>query len=349
MKKITSIILIIACMLGGCGTKEQNAKKPGAEAPVVSENGNKITFPDQQMAEFFTTEQAGSSQLASAFNAPAKVAATVVVSREGAGQNIVLFEDPELASNYTELLAHQQKIKQLQGIIAQKRAVIAKKKSEVARFEDLFKNGAGTGKDVADAQIDLLGAQTEATIAENELAAARTAIIEHETKLKTAGFDPGALRQSRPGKAFIICEVAESQIANIKEGQSCNLRFNAFPGQDFKGKIEDVADLIDQSSQMVKVRITLDNTVGRLKAGMFATVVMAIQQGNQISVPKAAVVTVQGKSYVFLKDGNARFFRKQVSVGSEVGDRFVVFSGITPGDNIVNKGVLQLKGLSFGY
>lgn len=349
MKKITSAILIITCTLGGCDSKEQNAKRPGAEAPVVSENGNKITFPDEQMAEFFTTEQAESSPLESAFSAPAKVAATVVVSREGAGQNIVLFEDPELASNYTELLTHQQKIKQLQGIIAQKHAVIAKKKSEVARFEDLFKNGAGTGKDVADAQVDLLGAQTEATIAENELAAERTAIIEHETKLKTAGFEPGALRQSRPGKAFIICEVAESQIANIKEGQSCNLHFNAFPEQNFKGKIEDVADLIDQSSQMVKVRITLDNTVGRLKAGMFATVGMAIGQGNQISVAKTAVVTVQGKSYVFLKDEGARFFRKQVSVGSEVGDRFVVFSGIKPGDKVVTRGVLQLKGLSFGY
>lgn len=349
MKKVTSCILIIACMLYGCGSKEQNSKKPGAEAPVTSEGGNKITFPDSQAATFFTTETAGSSQLESAFNAPAKVAATVTVSREGAGQNIVLFEDPELASNYTELLSHRQKIKQLQGIIAQKRAVIAKKKSEVARFEDLFKNGAGTGKDVADAQVDLLGAETEATIAENELAAARTAIIEHETKLKTTGFDPTALRQSRPGKAFIICEVAESQIGNIKEGQGCNLRFNAFPQQDFKGKIEDVADLIDQSSQMVKVRITLDNVAGRLKAGMFASVGMAIRQGDRISVPKAAVVTVQGKSYVFVKDGDTRFFRKQVSVGSEVGDRFVVFSGIASGDKVVTKGVLQLKGLSFGY
>lgn len=349
MKKVSTYILIVACVLWGCGNEEQNGKKTGAEAPVTSGSGDMISFPDQQTAAFFTTETAGTSLVESAFNAPAKVAATVMVSREGAGRNIVLFEDPELASNYTELLSHQQKILQLQGIIAQKRAVIAKKKSEVARFEDLFKNGAGTGKDVADAQVDLLGAETEATIAENELAAARTAIIEHETKLKTAGFDPTALRQARTGKAFIICEVAESQIGNIKEGQVCNLRFNAFPQQDFNGRIEDVADLIDQSSQMVKVRIILDNAAGRLKAGMFASVSMAIPQGSQISVPKTAVVTVQGKSYVFVNAGDSEFFRKQVSVGSEVGDRFVVFSGIAPGDKVVTKGVLQLKGLSFGY
>jgi cobalt-zinc-cadmium efflux system membrane fusion protein len=349
MKNLLLCGLIVASLLIGCGKKEEAGKPKELTAPVTSEGGNKIVFPDEQTSAFFNTETAVSSLMAARFSAPAKVAATVAKSGEGAQQNIILFEDPSLASNYTELLTHQQKIRQLQGIIDQKEAVIARKKIEVARFEDLFKNGAGTGKDLADAQVDLLSARTESSMTSNDLAAERTAIIEHETRLKIAGFNPASLRQAGHGKAFVICEVPESQIENIREGGHCTLRLNAFPNQTYQGKIDDVADLMDQASQMVKVRITVDNSGGRFKAGMFATVAMGISQGNNISIDKNALVTVQGKSYVFVKNGEKTFIRKPVSLGSLIEERFIVYDGLKVGDSVAVKGVMQLKGLSFGY
>ncbi len=349
MKNLLPYGFMLVSLLTGCGKKEEAGKPKETTAPVTSEGGSKIVFPDEQTIAFFNTEIAGNSPMSALFSAPAKVAATVAKSGEGAQQNIILFEDPTLASNYTELLTHQQRIKQLQGIVAQKEAVIARKKTEVARFEDLFKNGAGTGKDVADAQVDLLGAQTESSMASNDLAAERTAIIEHETRLKAAGFNPASLRGASLGKAFVICEVPESQIGNIREGGPCTLRFNAFPNQTYQGKIDDVADLIDQASQMVKVRITVDNNSGRFKAGMFATVAMGISQGNNISIDKNALVTVQGKSYVFVKNGTKTFIRKPLSIGSLVENRFIVYNGLAVGDSVAIKGVMQLKGLSFGY
>lgn len=349
MKNILPYGLMMVSLLAGCGKKKEAGRPEETTTPVTSEGGNRIVFPDKQITAFFNTETVGASQMAAHFSAPAKVAATVAKSAEGAQQNIILFEDPTLASNYTELLIHQQKIRQLQGIVAQKEAVIARKKTEVARFEDLLKNGAGTGKDLADAQIDLLDAQTASSMASNDLAAERTAIIEHETRLKTAGFNPASLRQASPGKAFVICEVPESQIGNIREGGTCILRFNAFADQTYQGKIDDVADLIDQASQMVKIRITVDNSSGRFKAGMFATAQMSISQGSNISIDKNALVTVQGKSYVFLKNGARTFIRKPVTIGNLVENRFVVYNGLKTGDSVAVKGVMQLKGLSFGY
>jgi len=38
-----------------------------------------------------------------------------------------------------------------------------------------------------------------------------------------------------------------------------------------------------------------------------------------------------------------------VNVGNQVGDRIIVFSGLNNGDSVAIKGVMQLKGLSFGY
>jgi multidrug efflux pump subunit AcrA (membrane-fusion protein) len=339
---------MLATFLYGC-EKKQEASQPKAELPVTSSDGNRIDFPDGKVMSYFNTETVGSSSISANFSAPAQVAATVAKSLEGAQQNIILFEDPTLSSNYTELITHQQKIKQLQGIIAQKDAIIARKRIEVARYEDLFKNGAGTGKDVADAQVDLLGAQTESSMANNDLAAERVAIIEHETKLKIAGFNPAELRQANFGKAFVICEVPENQINHIREGDKCSLIFNAFPGETYYGKIDDVADLIDETSQMVKIRITVDNSGGKFKAGMFARVDMGISQGENISVDKNALVTVQGKNYVFVKDGQKTFVRTPVAIGSLVANRFVVYSGLKSGESVAVKGVMQLKGLSFGY
>jgi cobalt-zinc-cadmium efflux system membrane fusion protein len=38
-----------------------------------------------------------------------------------------------------------------------------------------------------------------------------------------------------------------------------------------------------------------------------------------------------------------------VSIGDQVGDRIIVFSGLGNEDTVAVKGVMQLKGLSFGY
>jgi len=348
MKKILLYAIPAAVLLAGCAKKEeQKAERP--QSPVVTAGGEQIWFPTPETAAFFATETVGNSALEAQIQAPAKVAAVTAASREGAGQNLVIFDDPELTSNYTQLLTHRQEIAQMQGILKQKQALIARKKSEVTRFEDLFKNGAGTGKDLADAQVDLLGAETDYALAVNQLSATRTAIIEHEARLKTAGFDPAGLRQSTHGKAIIICEVTESQISQIKEGGSCVVQFNAFAGKTFQGRIEDAADLIDQTSQMIKIRIGLDNRGQQFKAGMFATVGIGIRQGEHISIPKSSAVTVQGKSYVFVRDSATRFSRRPIVTGNEVGERFIVVSGLNPGEAVVNKGVLQLKGLSFGY
>jgi membrane fusion protein, heavy metal efflux system len=352
----------IAIILSACSSK--NKKQVQAfSAPEIKNAGMLIHFPDTAGIAFFETETVGNGNISAALTAPAKVAATVMTSAEGAGRNIVLFESPELASNYTQLIQHQlnivQKrniIEQKKSIISQKQAIIRQKQIEVDRYKDLAAHGAGTGKDVADAQTDLLAAQTELTaaetelrIAQNELANEQTSIIEHEAALKTGGFNPKVLLQAPAGTAYIICDVSENQLSNIKEGSSCSIRFTAYPGENYKGIIEDVADVVDNITRMVKLRISLPNTAARLRSGMFAEVSFTLQDMHTMSVNKSALATVQGKNYVFVKKPAGIFERREVQAGQQVGARVVVFGGITPGEAVVVQGVMQLKGLSFGY
>ncbi len=335
MKKILQYTLLMV-VLSACSKKDKNQAPVVNTNPVVANDGQTIVFPVKQTVSFFETEVVGDGSLENMVQAPAKVAATVVRSDEGASQNIVLFENPDLASNYTQLLQHRNNINQLIN------KVIKQKQTEVARTEDLKANGAATGR-------DLLEAQTALSVEMSNLANEKAAIIEHETKLKAGGFNPQLLQKASAGTSFIICDVPENEISKIKEGNTCTITFTAYPDQKFTGRIEDIADMVDPSTRMIKLRISINDAGGKLRSGMFGTVSFGLNEGKQLSVDKNALVTVQGKNFVFVKTGPDTFVRREVELGDEVGDRMVVTQGLQSGDAVAIKGVMQLKGLSFGY
>jgi multidrug efflux pump subunit AcrA (membrane-fusion protein) len=341
-------VVIIAISVVGCKGKKDKAKEVNT-SPTVTEQGTKITFPDTAYTTFFATEIIGKGNVNAQFAAPAKIVATVLPSREGAGQNIVLFDNPDLASNYSQLIQHLINIKQKQNIVEQKKSIIKQKQIELTRFKDLANHGAGTGKDVSDAQTDLIMAETELRIAINDIANEKTGIIEHEAKLKLGGFNPELLQKGGTNKAYVICDIPENQMTKIKEGTNCNISFTAFPNETFTGHIDDLADVVDNATRMVKLRISIDNSTGKFKAGMFASVSLGISEGNNITIANTALVTIQGKNYAFVKTAPTVFERKEINIGSQIGDRIIVYTGLNTNDQVATNGVMQLKGLSFGY
>jgi len=336
MKLLLKYSWIFVFILFSCGGEKNNSGKIENQTPVVSNNGETITFPNEESIKFFETETISSASLTSDIIAPAKVAATVIKSIEGANQNLVLFENPELAGNYTQLIQHLININQIQN------NNIKQKKIDLERVKDLQQHGAATGKDLLDAQAAL-------AMEETNLANERAAIIEHETKLKIGGFQPEVLRNATAGTAYIICDIPENQIGKITEGRACIIEFTSFPNEKFQGKIDDVADMVDESTRMLKLRVSLNNNNGKLKAGMFATVSFGVSEGDMLSIYKNSLITIQAKNYVFVKTNSTTFERREVTVGNQMNDRIIVYTGLKGGENIATKGVMQLKGLSFGY
>lgn len=322
-------------LLFSCGGEEQHTVVKDNFTPTVEKNGLHILFPTEKSCAFFETETVGNSRLNAEITAPANVSAIVLRSEEGASQPIILFANPDLAGNYTQLLQHQININQIQQV------AIKQKLIELDRIKDLQQHGAATGR-------DLLEAQTALAIERTNLANEKTAIIEHETKLKAGGFHPEKLKRSAPGTAYIVCDIPENQIGKVKEGSTCSVTFTAYPNEPFTGKIEDVADMVDNTTRMVKLRVSVNNASNKLKAGMFATISFGISEGDVLSVSKSAVITIQGQNYVFVRNGNA-FDRRNVIVGNEIEDRIIIFSGLQKNEKVAIKGVMQLKGLSFGY
>lgn len=331
---ITNVTLLLT--LFSCGNSDKQNGKTYAIKPEVSENGKEIKFFDPANLSFIKTEKITSSSLQSEMTFPARVAATSVTSQEGAGRNLILFEDSELTANYMSLIQHLTSINQIQNIS------IKQRKIELDRAKDLAANGAATGKEVLEAETALA---MENTNLNNE----RASLIEHETKLKLAGFDPKALLNASAGKIWVICEIPESMLQSVQKGSACTVQFSSFAVEKFSGSIDAIGDVINSSTRMVKLRLSIKNTSAKMKAGMFATVTFDHAVTNALNVPKQSLITVQGKTYVFLKTGEMKFERREVLVTSLVNDRAIVVSGISQGNEVVTQGAIQLKGLSFGY
>lgn len=335
MNKVTSPLLGLL-LLSACGTKEEPPSAVEHLAPVISDQGRTVTFPDEGAISFFTTQTMSNQPLHADLQAPGKVAATVLPSGVGASRNVILFDDPELSSQYTQLVQHQINIEQIQQVN------IKQKELELQRLKELQKYGATTGQEVLTAELEL-------TIEQTNLANERTALIEHETQLRAGGFRAEMLQQAKPRTAYLICDIPENQIGNIQERHACSAVFIAFPKDTIHGEVDAVTDRVDPSTRMVKVRIIIDNSSGKLRTGMFAKVSFGITRNDILSVDQNALITIQGKHYVFVKTSATRFERREVQTGDQVGDRIIILHGLAPGEQIAVKGVMQLKGLSFGY
>ena len=334
--KNTIYILFILAFLASCAAEEEKKDAVQHFAPVASDNGRTITFQDETAIAFFETESISSQNIDSDLKAPGKIAANVFPSGMGASQNIILFDDSELSGHYTELMQHQINIRQIQNVN------IKQKELELERMKELQKYGASTGQ-------ELLSAETELSIEKSNLANERTSLIEHETQLKSGGFRAEMLQKAKAGTAYLICDIPENQIGNIEEGQACNAVFTAFPKDTIKGKVDAITDKIDNSTRMVKVRIIINNSSNKLKTGMFANVSFGTTQNDIVTVSQDAMITIQGNHYVFVKKSANEFERRQIQTGHQVGDRIIVYGGLEVDEQIAIKGVMQLKGLSFGY
>ncbi len=323
----------LICLLG-CRHEDRQSQHLAFTKPVVS--GNLITFADDTTAAYFSTQPAVAASLQAEFSAPARVVATVMSSTEDPSQNLILFDNPELTSNYASFLQHMANIRQFENVLIKQRTI------ELDRMLDLQKHGAATGRDV-------LEAQTELALVKTNLVNERTSLLEHETMLKLGGFSTSALRAAKPNTVWVISEIADNQISKVRPGEMCKINFSSYPNESFRGRIEDIGDVVDNVTRLLKLRISISNTDQRLKAGMFGTTQFGLREDKYLTVPLEAVVTVQGRSYVFVKKSTRVIERRPLKLGQQAGDRMIVVDGILENEEVVVRGAMQLKGLSFGY
>jgi hypothetical protein len=95
---------------------------------------------------------------------------------------------------------------------------------------------------------------------------------------------------------------------------------------------------LEPTTRTLKVRLEFPNPDFQLKPGMYANVELAINYGNQLSVPEEAVLDSGEKQLVFVAREGGYFEPRTVQLGAKVDNRYIVQSGLKVGEKIVTSG-----------
>ncbi len=110
----------------------------------------------------------------------------------------------------------------------------------------------------------------------------------------------------------------------------------------FESEIYSISATSDPRTGNFEVRLLLDNSHGRLKPGMTATVtLLSIAIPEQLLIPESALVAWQGQHVVYLVQNNrARRQAVEVMLGFE--DHLYVSRGLSAGDQLIVSGARQV-------
>jgi len=144
-------------------------------------------------------------------------------------------------------------------------------------------------------------------------------------------------------KLKIRVNVPEREAFRMKVGDNVDITTEIYPGVTFYGKIMNINSKADEAHNYI-VEISMPNSkINPLKAGMFARVYFKeIQSGNTIVIPRSSLVGSVRSPQVFVIENNIARLRNIVT-GAEVGTLLEVLDGLTPGENVVTSGQVNLK------
>jgi len=145
---------------------------------------------------------------------------------------------------------------------------------------------------------------------------------------------------------WVLIDLYEQDAPRLKTGTAVKVSVTAFPDKDFRGTLSYIGDVVDEKVRKVTARVTVANTSGILKPGMFATVLIdtkAAEGKKMLAVPEEAVFLDGSERYIFIREGDGRFVVKRVSVGPASGAKIEIKEGLKVGEEVVTKGVFTLK------
>jgi len=149
---------------------------------------------------------------------------------------------------------------------------------------------------------------------------------------------------------WVWCDVYEKDLAAIHDPfnkeRSLNaiVKVKAFKASRFDGVVDLVGSLMDEQTRTVKIRVQVKNPEGKLKPGMFAEVdIMIPGQGSVLAVPSNAVMSDDGKHFVFRQFKDDLWIRQDVVIGQSQGSLVEVIDGVSIADRIITGGTFMLK------
>jgi len=150
---------------------------------------------------------------------------------------------------------------------------------------------------------------------------------------------------SAPSRLWLLVDAPEQDLALLRPGQSLHFHTRTYGEREFAGRVEIVGAALDPATRTVKVRGSVPNPGGLLKAEMYVEVDVAGPEAEGADVPAGAVFMRDGKYFAFVESGPATYERFEVELGPDRDGQVLVRRGISVGQRTVVSGGLLLQEL----
>ena len=164
-------------------------------------------------------------------------------------------------------------------------------------------------------------------------------------QLLAAGGDP-AFTVANLGTMWVQANVFESELAGVQIGDCAEVTTTASP-TPFVGKVTYIAALVDPATKATAVRVVVPNPRRLLKKDMYVQVeIHGSRQRTGLLIPVTSVLRDDDNlPFVFVELGSGKntFGRRQITIGSRVGDRYEVTDGLESGERIISEGALFVQ------
>jgi RND family efflux transporter MFP subunit len=137
---------------------------------------------------------------------------------------------------------------------------------------------------------------------------------------------------------WVDADVYEYEVPYVHVGQRATMQLDYLPGKTYAGRVSYVYPTLDPKTRTVKVRLEFPNPGFGLKPDMYANVELKADYGTQTIVPAEAVLDSGTRQIVFLAKPDGHFEPREIRVGPRLDDRYIVLSGLKPGETIVTSG-----------
>ncbi|MEM8836303.1 MAG: efflux RND transporter periplasmic adaptor subunit [Planctomycetota bacterium] len=246
--------------------------------------------------------------------------------------------------------------------LAQAEGAAAIAEREFERVRQLHKRGIASDSQLDEAEVDRVGRRAAVDVAGAQVTRAEASLRSARVRLGyssvRAEWESGegdrvvAERFAEEGDTVsantalvsivdldpieAVVFATERDYASIVSGQLVSLRTDAYPDRVWTGRVARVSPVFREGSRQARVEITVPNTDGALKPGLFARIEAVLGVDESASIVPASALSKRGdETVVFLADTDSMTARAAaVRTGIRQGDRVQVFGEGLEGDVI---------------
>jgi HlyD family secretion protein len=320
----------------------------------------------------------------------------------------------ELASRRTEISQLEAQVSDAKTQVEQNRLQLQQAEFDASRYESLAKAGAISQQQAQQSRTQartatqvLRSAQAKVNAQERSIVVAKSRITAQEAvvaqqqqrrsyAIVTAPIAGSVLTRSTEqgnvtqvgnellrlgdfSQAKVTLQVSELDLANVRLGGATKVRLDAFPKQQFAGKVTRISPAANPTSRLLPIEVTIPNPTGKVGSGLLSRVsftqtttervvipLSALQdnrfssrdatRSNRQTSPGATATTplsaasptppapTKGTLFVVTSAGaQAKVTARSVNLGQQIDGKVQILSGLNPGERFVARASKPLK------